>query len=159
MSAYSLDTNMESDWMRKVLLFMLYLSAAATGHAQAVLTLCGIALACLILLANLGSRAWGFLGWRPMYGGGGLLSSIVSYAAAVATGVVVPYLGHREMQVGGKSAIEIALKHALIVAIIFVISDYDDFQSFIVLGSEVRATGLLNSTVVLFALVSHNFYY
>lgn len=38
----------------------------------------------------------------------------------------------------GKGAMEYVLKTAMLVAVFFVISDYDDLQKFLVVGSEVR---------------------
>jgi hypothetical protein len=135
-SAYTITTNVETDWLRKVLIFCFALGAATTGRTQAVLSLFGISLACAVLLANLGSRAWGFLKWKPL-AYGGPLEPIIAYAAAIAAGIAVPYMGHRKIEAGGKAAMESVLKSAIVVAIVFVLSDYDDFQQFLVIGSEV----------------------
>jgi len=42
------------------------------------------------------------------------------------------------IQVGGEAAMESVMKSAILVAIIFVVSDYDEIQKFLVVGSEVR---------------------
>jgi hypothetical protein len=104
---------------------------------QTVLTAGGIAGAVLILLANLGARSWLFLRWRPIkyYGPG---SFLLSFVLAVATGFLLPYMGHRSIAIGGKGAMEYVLKTAMLVAVVFVVSDYDDLQKFLVVGSEVR---------------------
>jgi hypothetical protein len=136
-SAYSVTSNVETDWLRKVLVLCLALGGATTGRTQTVLTLFGISLACAVLLANLGSRAWLFLKWKP-FTFGGSLQPIFAYAAAIAAGITVPYMGHRGIEVGGKTALESVLKSALLVAGVFVLSDYDDFQQFLVIGTEVR---------------------
>jgi hypothetical protein len=91
----------------------------------------------MVLLANLGSRAWHFLGWYPQRYNG-MSASIVAYMAAVATGIFIPYMGHRDIEVGGKAAMEYVIKTALLVAVVFVISDLDEVQKFIIVGSEVR---------------------
>ena len=52
----------------------------------------------------------------------------------------MPYLGHRSIQAGGKAAMESVLRAAFVVAVVFVISDHDDFQKFLVVGSQVRKT-------------------
>ena len=50
----------------------------------------------------------------------------------------MPYLGHRSIQAGGKAAMESVLRAAFVVAVVFVVSDHDDFQKFLVVGSQVR---------------------
>eukprot|EP00934_Nitzschia_sp_Nitz4_P003311 Nitzschia sp. Nitz4//scaffold141_size107518//4714//5893//NITZ4_004260-RA/size107518-processed-gene-0.75-mRNA-1//1//CDS//3329536240//3301//frame0 len=143
-SAYTIVSNSETDWSRKILLFTLYLSGATSGQTQAVLTLIGISMACMILLANLGSRAWMFMGWRPIPNVG-FFTPFLAYVSAVTTGLAIPYLGHREMQVAGKTGLEKVMKHALIAAAVFVVSDYDDFQEFLVIGSKVSLYEQLQS--------------
>lgn len=135
-SAYTITSNVDTDWLRQVLIFSLALGGSTTGRTQVVLTLFGISLTCAVLLANLGSRAWGFLKWKPL-AFGGPLEPIIAYAAAIAVGIAVPYMGHRQTEAGGKTAMESVLKSAILVAIVFVLSDYDDFQQFLVIGSEV----------------------
>jgi hypothetical protein len=138
-SAHSLVSPVGSDQIRKVLLLCLTLAGAAEGTMQRVLTLAGISLACMVLLANLGSRAWHFLGWQAQRYNG-MSASLVAYMAAVATGMLLPYMGHRDIEVGGKAAMEYVIKTALLVAAVFVISDFDEVQKFIIVGSEVRDT-------------------
>jgi hypothetical protein len=138
-SAHSLVSSVGSDMLRKGLLLCLALAGAATGTMQRVLTLTGISLACMVMLANLGSRAWHFLGWHPQRYNG-MSASIFAYMAAVATGILVPYMGHRDIEVGGKGAMEYIIKTALLVAAVFVVSDFDEVQKFIIVGSEVRDT-------------------
>jgi hypothetical protein len=136
-SAYTVTSNVETDWLRKVLLLTLVLGAATTGRLQVVLTLFGISLTCAVLLANLGSRAWSFLKWRPLpYGGP--VTPIIAYLAAIVAGIAVPYMGHRRIEAGGKAAMRSVIISAVLVAAVFVVSDYDSFQQFLVIGSEVR---------------------
>jgi hypothetical protein len=134
-SAFAITSRVESDWLRKVLLFSLAMAGATSGLSQYALTLFGISLTCAVLLANLGSRAWNFLQWQPL-GYGGRLEPIVSYVAAILTGIVFPYLGHRQVEAGGKAAMESVFRVAFLVAIVFVVSDYDEIQQFLVVGSQ-----------------------
>jgi hypothetical protein len=98
-SAHSLSSPTNSDLIRKSVLFSLVLAGTTTGLLQNVLTTVGIIGACLIFLANLGARSWHFLRWKPIkYTGPG--SFLVAYALAVATGFVLPYIGHRSITVG-----------------------------------------------------------
>jgi hypothetical protein len=136
-SAYTITTHVEADWLRKILVFCLAMSGAVTGRTQYIMTFFGISLACAVLLANLGSRAWGFMGLRPL-AVGGIFEPILAYLAAICIGIIVPYMGHREVGAGGKAAMESVLRSAVIIAVVFVLSDYDDFQQFLVIGSEVR---------------------
>ena len=65
-SAYEVTSNVESDWLRKIIVFTLAMAASTDGKLRAVLTFFGIFLTCIVLLANLGARACGFLRWRPI---------------------------------------------------------------------------------------------
>jgi hypothetical protein len=142
MSAYAVTSRVESDWLRKVLILALAVASVTTGTTQFFLTLVGVGLTCVVLLANLGSRAWGFLKWKPL-GYWGPLDSIVAFLAAVTTGLCVPYLAHRQVESGGKAAMESVIRMAFMVALLFVISDHDEIQKFLVVGSEVRIVLLL----------------
>jgi hypothetical protein len=147
-SAYEIVTQVESDWLRKALLLCLAAASVTTGTAQKICTLGGISLACCILLANLGSRSWKFMGWRPTFFGDacatgftecittGFLEPSMSYVLAVMTGICFPYLGCRQVQAGGTDAMESVLRIAVGVAAVFFISDYDEIQRFLVIGSQ-----------------------
>ena len=134
-SAHSLTSPVGSDSLRKLVLLALALAGATNGSLQVLLTIGGITGALSLLLANLGARAWHFLRWKPLhYTGRG--SFFIAFVLAVMTGVVLPYMGHRSIAVGGKGAMEYVIRTALIVALVFVISDYDELQKFLVFGSE-----------------------
>lgn len=134
-SAHTLLHGTGSDLSRKAVVLTLALAGAASGNLQKYMTLAGISLACLVLLANLGSRAWLFLKWKPLrYQGPG--SSVAAYLAAVATGAVFPYMGHRTMEIGGKASVEHVLKTGIIVALIFLASNLTEVQKFLIIGSE-----------------------
>lgn len=134
-SAHTLVQGTGSDLSRKAVVLCLALAGAATGKLQKYMTLGGISLACLVLLANLGSRAWLFMKWRPLrYQGHG--AGVLAYLAAVATGAVLPYMGHRSMEIGGKASVEHVIKTGVIVALVFLASDFDEVQKFLIVGSE-----------------------
>jgi hypothetical protein len=145
-SAHTLTTNVGSDWLRKTLTLVLALSGAATGDVQKYMTICGIGLACFVLLSNLGSRAWYFLKWKP-FRYSGPLSPLLGYLTAILAGLAVPYMGHREIEAGGKRALESVLSSAFIVAVIFVLSDFDEVQKLIVVGSETCPQDEVNVTI------------
>lgn len=134
-SAYSVIAKAESDWLRKIVIFTMLLGSITQGTIQFVLCFVGISMACVLLLANLGSRAWGYMQWRPVQNYG-IMEPAVSFIYAVLTGLVFPFLGHRQVESGGKAALESTLQIAIIAAIIFVISDYDPIQKYLVVGSE-----------------------
>ena len=137
-SAYSITSNVQSDWLKKVSLLSLALGGITTGTSRLLLTLVGIVLAVSIMFANIGSRAWRFLQWRPIpYDGP--FKSIVAFLSAMATGVTFPYLGHRQVEAGGKGAMESVIRIALWVAIVFVLSDYDDIEKYVGVGIKVRS--------------------
>lgn len=137
-SAYAVTSKVESDWLRKILLISLAMASAASGTTQTVMTLFGIGLTCIVLLANLGSRAWGYMRWRPLVVGWGPFEAVIAYVAAILMGLFVPYLGHRQVTFGGKVAMESIIRISFLVAAVFVVSDFDDIQKFLVVGSEVR---------------------
>jgi hypothetical protein len=151
-SAFAITSRVESDWLRKVILFSLALAGANTGDSQYILTLFGVSLTCAVLLANLGSRAWNFLHWKPL-GYGGPFAPIISYVAAILTGMVFPYLGHRKIEAGGNVAMESVIRIAFMVAVVFVVSNYDEIQQFLVIGSNDCSQDWVNIVVgVWFAL-------
>jgi len=134
-SAFTLTSKLESDWIRKLMVLILAMAGAATGYTQKYMTLLGVTVACWILLANLGSRAWYFLKWKPL-GYNGPFATLLAYIGAVLTGLFLPYMGHREIEAGGKRALEAVVISALIVASFFCISDIDEVQRFLVVGSD-----------------------
>jgi len=135
-SAHSLMSPVAADLLRKLIVLVLAMAAMAVGRAQQILTLIGISMACMVILANLGSRAWHFMRWKPQkYEGYG--ASLLAYARAVLTGIFFPYMGNRNIEVGGKASIEYVIRTAFFSAVAFIISDIDAIQQFLVVGSEV----------------------
>jgi hypothetical protein len=145
-SAFTLTTHIKSDWIRKLTVLMLAVAGTVSGPMQTYMTTVGIALAGNILLANLGSRAWHSLHWKPLRYNGPL-ASVVAWLCAVFTGILVPYMGHREIEAGGKRALEAIMSSALLVAIFFGLSDLDQVQQFIVLGSASCEQKLVNIVI------------
>lgn len=135
LSACSAISRTDSDWLRKIIVFALLLASIADGMIKHVLCFIGVSLACLVLLANLGARAWGFMEWKPIRSFG-FLEPVVAFVAAAITGICFPFLGHHQMQSGGKAAMESLLGIALLSAVVFIISDYNNIQKFVVIGSE-----------------------
>ena len=152
-SAHYLSANFGSDNLRKIILFCLALAPATKGWLQTFLTMVGLVGAILIMLANLGSRSWRFLRWKPIrYDGFG--SFFFAYGLAIATGLALPYMGHRKVTTGGKGAMEYALKTAIIVAIVFVVSDLDELQKFLVVGSQYCNQNPINLIVGIWWMVT-----
>lgn len=136
-SAFSLTSPIGPDLWRKSLVFVLAIAGAASNaRVQKVLTLLGIGGAYIVLLANLGARSWYFLKWRPQRYDGPF-ANFFAYLAAMLTGMILPYMGHRNIEVGGKAAMEYVIVTAFVVAVCFVISDINKVQNFLVLGSDV----------------------
>ncbi|KAI2499472.1 hypothetical protein MHU86_14992 [Fragilaria crotonensis] len=134
-SAHTLTSGLGSDWLRKIATLLLAFAGAATGDGQKYMTIIGIFIMAGLLLANLGSRAWHFMKWKPI-SYHGPFSPAVGYVIAMLSGFVLPFMGYREIEAGGKPALESVIGSALIVAIVFVLSDIDEIQNFIVVGSE-----------------------
>ncbi len=136
-SAFSLNFRIGADWLRKGTLLAFTIAGTTQGHLQRTLILIALSAACVLFLANLGCRAWYYLKWKPL-AYNGPFANVLAYILAVGTGVVVPYMGHREVEVGGKAALESVLTSAVLVAVIFVVSAFAEVKKFIVLGLEVR---------------------
>mmetsp|Transcript_25106 Transcript_25106/g.43959 ORF Transcript_25106/g.43959 Transcript_25106/m.43959 type:complete len:563 (-) Transcript_25106:78-1766(-) len=166
-SAFEIMSRVESDWLRKALILCLAITSATTGITRKICTLGGIALACCILLANLGSRSWKFMGWKPLFTGEGsfctcpgiwglqsILEGLVSYALAVVTGLFLPYMGHRQIESGGTAAMESVLRIAVVVAAVFFASDHNAVQDFLVIGSGECSQEIVNMSVGIWWCVS-----
>eukprot|EP00549_Striatella_unipunctata_P008964 CAMPEP_0118712414 /NCGR_PEP_ID=MMETSP0800-20121206/24794_1 /TAXON_ID=210618 ORGANISM="Striatella unipunctata, Strain CCMP2910" /NCGR_SAMPLE_ID=MMETSP0800 /ASSEMBLY_ACC=CAM_ASM_000638 /LENGTH=240 /DNA_ID=CAMNT_0006617445 /DNA_START=558 /DNA_END=1280 /DNA_ORIENTATION=+ len=136
-----------------MVIFTLALAGAATGWIQRYLTVLGAGGACAVLASNLGSRAWKFLGWKHVPSTN-FLGRLFAFFCSVIAGICLPHLGHREMQIGGKVAMETILKTSVIVGAGFVLSDYDRVQEFIIVGSEVCDQQFVNIAVGLWWCIS-----
>jgi hypothetical protein len=135
-AAYQLVNGSSSDWIYKAAIGSLILAGAARNNLQKLLTIVGISSACIALLANIGTRAWHFLKWRP-FSYSGLLGSCFAYLLAILTGLLFPHMAHRDIEAGGKAALESILKNLLWVGSLFLLSDHDGFQRFLLVGTEV----------------------
>mmetsp|Transcript_17260 Transcript_17260/g.37777 ORF Transcript_17260/g.37777 Transcript_17260/m.37777 type:complete len:587 (-) Transcript_17260:115-1875(-) len=144
MSAYALNSNLAgTDWLRKLMILIFAVASASTDVTfQKLCTLGGIILTCLVLLANLGSLSWKYMHWAPFRGlsccgtGGSRLDPIFAFMAAILTGFCFPFMGHSTVEAGGAAAMESVMRIAVIVAGLFILSDYDAFQRLLVIGSE-----------------------
>jgi hypothetical protein len=135
-SAHALVNNPGSDYIRKGVVLSFALAGAATGNIRIFFTIFGSVGGCIVLLSNLGSRAWQTLGWKPIrYHGPG--SCVFAYIVSIMVGIALPYMGHRNVAVGGKGAMEYVIQTSFWVALVFAISDYDAIQNFLVVGSHV----------------------
>ena len=158
-AAHTLVSGSDSDWPRKIAVFLMALAAAQeTGSAaQKISTLLGIALSMALLTANLGARAWHYLKWRPIGRMFGPLTPFYAYIAAILTGLVFPFMGFRQIQVGGAPAIQTIIINCAIVAILFVLSDLNVVQGFLFMGEacDQSATNIaLGSWLAMTAITS-----
>ena len=139
-AAYTLISSFDSDWPRKLVIFLLAItSAMEEGDYQRYCTLSGIGLAMILLAANLGARAWYFMKWKPIKLGGTVtsyLAPVISLLVAFTTGLIFPYMGFGRIQAGGKAAVQLVIVNCIMVSLIFVASDLDIVQKFIVVGSQ-----------------------
>ncbi|KAL7545835.1 hypothetical protein ACHAWF_009185 [Thalassiosira exigua] len=149
-AGHTLLSKTDSDWPRKGVVFLLATASAmeAGSKAQWYATLTGVGMAMALLAANLGARAWRFMRWRPVRslgngvapnGDGFLIPLIAPVGAtlvALVAGLVFPFMGYGRIQAGGRSAVRLVVLNSLLVAGIFVASDLDVLQEFLVVGSE-----------------------
>lgn len=144
-SAYSLvNGGAYADWIYKIIIASLVLAGAAEGTTQRLLTVVGISLACTALLANMGARVWHFLKWRP-FAYSGLLGSWFAYIVAIIIGLFFPHMASRNVEAGGKAAVESVLKNIFWVGSLFILSDHDGFQKFLLVGTEVSFRDTIDS--------------
>ena len=135
-SAHTLTTFVGSDLLRKAVVLLLAIAGSASENTtRGYMTIAGISLACALFLGNLGARAWRFMGWEP-FPYQGPFSGPLAWLAAVITGCIFPFMGHRKVHVGGRPAMEHVISTAVIVAILFMASDIDSVQRYLVVGSE-----------------------
>ena len=132
-AAYTIITSFDSDWPRKVVILLLTITTAMDVGSvyQRYCILASIGFAMILLVANLGSRAWYFMKWKPLRGCGGcdmVLAPYLSLFAAVITGLLFPYIGFTRIQVGGKSAIQLIIWNCILVSLFFVASGFDIIQ-------------------------------
>ncbi|CAB9519573.1 expressed unknown protein [Seminavis robusta] len=152
-SAYSVTKESGSDWMRKLILFLLAVGGAATGKTQVFFVMTGILLTCAVLLANLGARAWYFFQWQPL-NYNGPLSTVFAYVTAIVVGFAVPFLGHRTACAGGKPAIESVIRLAVLLSFGFIISDFESVKQFLIVGKEACDQTAINTVVGIWFSVS-----
>jgi len=159
-AAFTLLSSFDSDWPRKIVVFMLALTSAMEEGSdyQRYWTLSGIGLAMVLLASNLGARAWYFMKWKPMKGSGVMstvFAPVISLFVAMVTGLIFPYMGYGKIQAGGKAAIQLIIYHCILVSSIFVISDMDFVQKHLVVGSQNCDQDNVNITLgIWFAMTS-----
>ena len=151
-AAFTLLSNFDSDWPRKAVVFLFAItSAMEEGSAyQRYCTLTAIGLAMILLAGNLGARAWYFMKWKPLHSGGlmsTIFAPIISLFVAALVGVIFPYIGFNKIQAGGKAAIQLIIFNTIVVGLVFVASDLDVVQQFIVVGSDACDQSNVNITL------------
>lgn len=141
-AAHTLLSGFDSDWPRKLAILALALGASMGGKSdhRRYCTLVGIGLAMILLAANLGSRAWHHMKWKPISNSGGTISSIlapaISLFVATITGLIFPFMGFGRIQAGGKAAVQLVVFNSIIVALLFVASDLDIFKQLMISGGS-----------------------
>ena len=134
-AAHALTSMLGGDLLRKAVILCLALAGASYGNTKENLSYLGLAGACLLLLSNLGSRAWHFMGWKPLsYQGPG--SAAVAWCASILLGLVFPFLANRKIHVGGDAGLEYVIRTAVIVGFIFIASGVNEMQRFFLITSD-----------------------
>ena len=91
-----------------------------------------------------------FLRFKPIPYVAGPFQPLLAYIVCIFAGVAMPYLGHRSIQAGGKAAMESVIRSAFFIAVVFVVSDHNEFQEFLIAGSEVRIKASHNLSFYLY---------
>ena len=134
-AAHALTSMLGSDILRKATILCLALAGAASGGARKGLTGLGLIGACLLLLSNLGSRAWHFMGCKPMAYQGSC-SAMLAWFASILAGIAFPFMGHRKIHVGGDAALEYVILTGTAVGLVFIASGVDEMQRFLLISSD-----------------------
>jgi hypothetical protein len=123
-------------------------STLGVENLQTYFTVTGVSMTCGLLAANLGSRAWKKLEFKPLPWARGIWTPfgfLAAYGLAVLVGLFVPFLGMRQVYRGGHSALRTINVSAFITALFYVLSDFDVIQKFLVRGAEVRYINRVHS--------------
>jgi hypothetical protein len=126
------------DAIRKVCILSLVLAASTFGWTQTVFTAMGVILTCLLLIINIGARAWYFMDFltikRDRIGGSTLMPFLLSFF----TGLSLSFMSSRISALGGKRAIEQIIFSAVWIALVMILSDMDRILQQVVIGTTVR---------------------
>lgn len=141
-SSHQLLNNDGHDWIYKAVLTCFVFSGVTSAEARRVLLTIGVSLACIAMLANLGSRAWHYSRMSPI-SLCGPLASVISFVGAVSAGIFLPHMAHHDIEAGGKPAIESIVKNALFVCTFFGVTTYDGIQKLFLAGTEVSRVDLM----------------
>jgi len=101
----------------------------------------GLGWAIAVLAANLGSRAWRNLNFKPCGWSRSWyspLSFVGVYLISAVVGITVPFLGHKKVQLGGVVAIRSIIFSSFITVVVFVISDLDFLLAYLITIAEVQ---------------------
>ena len=136
-AAYTIVSSFDSDWPRKIVILLLAITSAmeAGSEYQKYCALTGIGMAMVLLVANLGSRAWYFMKWKPLRGGlvmSSFLAPFLSLIVAVLAGLIFPFIGFTRIQAGGKSAIQLIIFNCIVVTLCFIASEFDVIQQLVI---------------------------
>ena len=130
---------------KRLVLLVLGLTGVAStlpvDNLQTYFILTSVSITCTLLAANLGSRAWKHLEIPPMRLAHRVWTPIgflAAYFLAVLLGLLVPFLGMRQVYRGGHHALRSVNIAAFTTALFYILSDFDIFQKYLVEGAEVR---------------------
>jgi hypothetical protein len=130
------------DAIRKVCILSLVLAASTFGWTQTVFTAMGVILTCLLLIINIGARAWYFMDFltikRDRIGGNTLMPFLLSFF----TGLSLSFMSSR-ISALGKRAIEQIIFSAVWIALVMILSDMDRILQQVVIGTTVRKSVVL----------------
>jgi hypothetical protein len=130
---------MHHDAIRKVCILSLVLASSTLGWTQTILTATGVILSILVLLLNLGARAWHYMDFwtikRDRIGG----SAVMPFLLSLFTGLSLSFMSSRVAVSGGKRAIEHIIFHVVCVGLVMILSATDRFLKLVVVETSVRS--------------------
>lgn len=72
---------------------------------------------------------------------------LLAFLAAVITGLCFPHMGHRNVESGGKAAVESVIRNAFCVGLLFLVSDFSGIQKLLLGGTELSEQHVVNVVV------------
>jgi hypothetical protein len=141
--ALRLQDPMHQDAIRKVCILTLAVAASTFGWTWTVLTSIGVLLSCILLLINIGARAWYYLDFSTIKRDRICGSTIMPFVLSVFTGFSLSFMSNRIAASGGKRAIEHIIVCGICIAFVMIISDADRVLKHVIIQNKVGSSVLV----------------
>jgi len=154
--SYILHSRFRADLLRVICtLSFSFAGVAPNDTSRSWLTLVGAFMAFIIIAANIGSRAWNMVEFRPLPAGGIFhFDVMISFLVAALFGICVPYLGFSSVEEGGTKASKFIILSSLCILVVIIVTDIDYIQEYLVRGSSNCDQSVVNMTLGVWFAIS-----